>query len=728
MTLLSGILSILTAIWAVLREASPYLLVGLALAGVLNEFVDTHRILGMMGGRTWKSILVATILGAPLPLCSCGVLPAAVSLRRKGASRGATLAFVVSTPETGVDSLFLTWGLLGPLFALIRAIVGMIMGVLVGGATMWQGHDASGEPSASLPATEPDEHADSTGPLGKRLRQAARHGFVELFGDLAFWLLLGFVASGIVMALLPEGFFASFLPNEWLSFLAMAVLGAFTYVCASASTPLAAAMIAGGLNPGAAIVFLLTGPATNPATLLIVGRHFGRRTVAIYLSTVFAASFGAGLVLNRVLPTTATMTPPPASSGWRTLIEVSSAIVLLVLTVFVLRRRGIRGDLRDLAGQARDVTRALRAVRWGRLAGRVGLVGAALALAFWLSSAFFRVRPGERAVVRLLGRVRSADVGPGLHVAAPAPFGRVELVAADAIRTTEIGFRAPPFSTQSGPVSASVFPAASPSFSREIPRLPFESQFVTGDENVIEATAVVQYRVRDVALYRLGSERADGTVWALARSILVREMGRLPVDAVYSTARGQIEMESLQELRRALAAARTGLEPLGLRLLYVHAPDDVHQAFRDVASAAEDSATSRNLALVESEGSIREARAQSGRLVLEADGTRFGMVDRARGAAAAFVGIRREYERAPGPTRLRLYLETAERVLAPVRKWIKPAGARGLELWLSGGETVATVPGSLVPQPPSETGGAGVPPSSAPMLPVIPALPPPQPQ
>jgi HflK protein len=614
-------------------------------------------------------------------------LPAAVSLRRKGASRGATLAFLVSTPETGIDSLFLTWGLLGPLFALVRAGIGMAMGVLVGGAAMLRGDPESDDFSAipSSTAERSDEQVGSGDALPKRLRRAMRYGFIDLFGDLAFWLLLGFLASGVLMALLPEGFFARFLPSEPISFLAMAVAGAMTYVCASASTPLAAAMVAGGLNPGAALVYLLTGPATNPATLLIVGRLFGRRTVAIYLGTVFAASLGAGFIVNRFLP----VAPPPPqpamlTSFLRAVIETSSAVALLALTAFVLRQRGIRRDVLDLIGQAREAGRAVSGMRWRPFLLRAGWVASGFVLVLWLSSSFFRVRPGERAVVRLLGRVESVEIGPGLHVAAPPPFGRVELVAADAVRTAEIGFRAPPFSTDVGTSkSSSLFPSASPSFSSEIPRLPFESQFVTGDENVIEVTAVVQYRVQDVALFRLASERAETTVSPIVRSLLLEEIGRLPVDAIYSTARGTVEAETLRRLRQALEKARTGLEPLGVRLLYVHAPDDVHQAFRDVASSVEDSATSRNLALVESEGSVREARAQAGRLVLEADGSRVDVVERSKGATASFLDIRREYDRAPESTRLRLYLETVERALAPLNKWIKPSGVRGLELWLS---------------------------------------------
>jgi HflK protein len=716
LSLILGVLAILTSIWIVLREASPYVLAGLAVAGLLHEFVDTRRITAAMGGKAWKSVFVATFLGAPLPFCSCGVLPAAVSLRRKGAGRGATIAFLVSTPETGIDSLFLSWGLLGPLFALVRAVTGLLMGILAGGVAMLRGGPETDDslPILSATAPPPDEPGDPGDALTRRLARAMRHGFIELFGDIAFWLLLGLVASGVLVALLPEMFFARFLPNEPISFLVMAAAGAATYVCSSASTPLAAAMVAGGLNPGAALVYLLTGPATNPATLLIVGRMFGRRTVAVYLGTVFAASLGAGVLVNRFLPATAplpqTTTPTGLLGG---LVGFVSAVSLLALTVFVLRRRGIRRDIRDLIGQTRAIGRSLRRIRWRPFLWRAACVAGALVALLWLSSSFFRVRPGERAVVRLLGRVESAGIGPGLHVAAPAPFGRVELVASDAVRTAEIGFRAPPLSPAAGaPRTPPVFPGTSPSFSPGVARLPFESQFVTGDENVIEVTAVVQYRIWSAPLFLVSSERAEASVASFARALLVEEIGKLPVDAVYSSARGQVESGVLLRLRQDLENARTGLEPLGVRLLYVHAPDDVHQAFRDVASAAEDSATARNTALVESEGSVRQARAEAARSVLAAEAARLEIVERSRGAVAAFVQIQREYGRAPEATRLRLYLETAERALAPLNKWIKPAGVHGLELWISRSAAAA-------PNFPSSSGGK----DSFPTL-LIPTIPP----
>lgn len=726
MTLFERAVAVFAAAWTVLREGSPYLLAGLVLAGLLHEFVDTRRIAAAMGRRGWRSILIATMFGAPLPLCSCGVLPAAVSLRRKGASRGATLAFMVSTPETGVDSLSLTWGLLGPFFTVVRAAVGMIVGLAVGMVVMLRGGPEKDLDSFGAEAAHDENTADEEQSIGRRFRRALRYGFVDLFGDLALWLLVGFLASGLVKALLPEQFFAGVLGAEWVSFLAMAAFGALTYVCASASTPLAAAMVAGGLNPGAALVFLLTGPATNAATVLVVGRLFGKRVVAIYLGTVVATSFAAGFVLNRIVPI-GSVAPGQASSvsALRGLVESASAIVVLALAAFVLRRNGVRREVGELIGGGRAAIRALRGIRWRRIVRRAAWCAAAGALAWWLSTSLYRVRPGQRAIVRLFGRLEPMEIPPGLHVAVPPPFGRIDIVAVDAIRTAEIGFRAPPLAAVGDSSRPPVFPPASPSFSNEIPRLPFESQFVTGDENVIEVTAVVQYRILDAARFRVGSERGESIVAPIARALLLEEIGRLPVDAIYSSARGAVETETLARLHDALARIGSGLEPLGVRLLYVHAPDDVHPAFRDVASSAEDSLTSRNLALAESERSVRDARAEAGRLVLEAEAARIEMVERAKGATGSFVAIRQEYLHAPESTRLRLYLETVERALAPLNKWIRPAGGRGLELWISRDARPAAAPAA---PPDGDSFTFSTPPPPIEVAPPIPTVPPNSPQ
>jgi membrane protease subunit HflK len=216
-------------------------------------------------------------------------------------------------------------------------------------------------------------------------------------------------------------------------------------------------------------------------------------------------------------------------------------------------------------------------------------------------------------------------------------------------------------------------------------RIPEETQFLTGDENVIEVVAVVHYRVADPALFRFGVDRAEPAVRDLARAFLVEEVGRTPIDAIYTSERGTVERKVLEALGRSPVLKETGLSPVDVRLLFVHAPDDVHGAFRDIASAAEDRTTARNMAFVEAEGALGQARGQVAKTLAEADSERTRVVEHAKGDAAAFVPLAREVSAAPRTSRTRLKLEALERVLPGVPKLIRPDPRRapGFELWVT---------------------------------------------
>jgi membrane protease subunit HflK len=264
-------------------------------------------------------------------------------------------------------------------------------------------------------------------------------------------------------------------------------------------------------------------------------------------------------------------------------------------------------------------------------------------------------------------------------------MGRVDLVATSAVRTVEVGYRTMP---DPGPLPAAPpsFPAPTPGFGGpRTARILEGSSFIAGDETVVAVTAVIQYQVADAARYQLGIDRPDALLRGVARAALVEVVARTSIDALYSSARGEVEAAVLASLRSSPTVGAIGVRPLSLSLLYVHAPDDVHAAFRDVASAAEDRATIRNKALVEAEGAVRLARGEAARRVAEAESYRVQQVERARGNAAAFVPLAREDRRASAVTRDRLYLEAMERVLGRLPKLIKPGPrkAPGLELWVT---------------------------------------------
>lgn len=331
-------------------EAAPFLLVGLVVAGLVHEFLDTGSIVRALGGRDLRSILTATFLGAPLPLCSCGVLPAALSLRRKGASREATVAFLISTPETGMDSIALTYGLLGPWMAIARPVAAMATAVTAGVLSLFQPPPDAGSAGAVEPPACEDAHdhpaaagASRLEPLLRRAARGIRYGFVVLLADLTFWLVVGFLVTGIVAATLPGDFFARVLPRGVASLFVMGLLGMPTYVCASASTPVAAAMLAKGLSPGAALVFMLTGPATNASTLGMVARLFGRRFIVTYVAAVFGVAIASGWCLNLLLRSVpmgaGRVTTGPETGSW---VQVVCGLALMILIAGNLQRTWTR--------------------------------------------------------------------------------------------------------------------------------------------------------------------------------------------------------------------------------------------------------------------------------------------------------------------------------------------------------------------------------------------------
>jgi len=290
--------NILTEAWNVTAVMAPYLLLGFFVAGVLGAFVPVSFIENHLGKRGLWQIVKASLLGVPIPLCSCSVIPVTASLRRHGATKGAAISFLTSTPQTGVDSIAATWGLLGPLFAVFRTAVAFITGVICGAAV-----EAFTPPSEDSGSECADEHCPSCHPKSgmNKWKQVFTYGFGTLPRDIGRALLIGIIISGLLGALVPEDFFTRYLSSEWLSMLAVMALGIPLYVCSTGSIPIALAMIGMGLSPGAALVFLITGPATNAATIATVFQTMGRRAVLIYLATLSTCSLAAGWLLNRII-------------------------------------------------------------------------------------------------------------------------------------------------------------------------------------------------------------------------------------------------------------------------------------------------------------------------------------------------------------------------------------------------------------------------------------------
>jgi uncharacterized protein len=289
--------------WTVLGDMSPYLLFGFLMAGVLSicispEFIERH-----LGGRGFGPVLKAALLGVPLPLCSCGVIPVAASFRRHGASRAATTSFLLSTPQTGIDSILVTYALLGTAFAIYRPIVALATGLL-GGLLVMAFAGSNGSHGNGV-EEKPECHESCCSGEGAGTNVACRalkYGFVTLPRDIGLPLLVGVVIAGAITAFVPANQWKPYLGGGVLSIVLMMALGIPLYVCASASVPIAAGLIHLGASPGAVLAFLIAGPASNASTIATVWKLLGRRTVFLYLLTIAVSAVGAGMLLDWLMP------------------------------------------------------------------------------------------------------------------------------------------------------------------------------------------------------------------------------------------------------------------------------------------------------------------------------------------------------------------------------------------------------------------------------------------
>ncbi|WP_243312528.1 permease [Fundidesulfovibrio agrisoli] len=292
------ILHILTESWAVLLESAPFMLFGFFLAGLLKALVPPSLMTKHLGGTGLWPVLKAALVGVPIPLCSCGVLPAAAGLRDAGASKGAAAAFMISTPETGVDSIAVNWALLDPLMTIVRPVAAFVTGALAGVLVNRFAPDEAPAGARPRPLIPLDAFAVRKPPLLSRLRAGLEYAFGEMLSGIGRWFLLGVLVAGLIGAILPADGMERVLGTGLWPMLAMLALGIPLYVCATASTPIAAALAMKGLSPGAALVFLLAGPATNAAGITVVARMLGLRATGIYLACIAGCSLLFGLAVD----------------------------------------------------------------------------------------------------------------------------------------------------------------------------------------------------------------------------------------------------------------------------------------------------------------------------------------------------------------------------------------------------------------------------------------------
>lgn len=349
----------------IFNEAAIYILFGFIIAGLLKIALPTEKVFQYLGKKKTSSVVWASLLGIPIPLCSCAVLPTAISLKKQGASKGATLSFLISTPETGIDSISITYALIDPIMTIFRPISALVTALTAGITANYierktlEDDRPPVKEEVSACCDESCSCECSEIHSGGKFRQFMRYTFVDLLDDIVFWLILGIIVAGLISTTVPDNFFQSYIGSGLTSMIIMLIVSIPIYMCAASSTPIAAALILKGLNPGAALVFLLAGPATNIGTIAAVGKFLGKKIMIIYLGTIVSGSILLGFILNALY--SALDIIPAAIIGSAaellpTYLKLAGSIVLLLLIIRNLWHTGFKKALISLNGKLYDFT------------------------------------------------------------------------------------------------------------------------------------------------------------------------------------------------------------------------------------------------------------------------------------------------------------------------------------------------------------------------------------
>lgn len=324
----------------ILNEMSPYILLGFLIAGLLHVFVPSSMMSRHLSGNGWRPVVKAALFGIPLPLCSCGVLPTAVSLRRQGASKAASTSFLIATPQTGVDSIAATYSLLGLPFAIIRPVAALI-GAMIGGLSV--GYFAPDKTSNSHNiecACSDDER-----PQGfiAKIVEAIRFGLVDMVASVGKWLVIGLVVAALITIFVPDTLFLSLSKYPLPAMFAVVIVAIPMYICATGSIPIAMSLMMKGLSPGIAFVMLMAGPAANFASIMILNKTQGRRATAIYVISIVVTAIVFGLAIDTLmpvswfaLPSSSISTACHISASW---FDTACSILLIGLLIYAATRQ-----------------------------------------------------------------------------------------------------------------------------------------------------------------------------------------------------------------------------------------------------------------------------------------------------------------------------------------------------------------------------------------------------
>ncbi|MCM2680478.1 SO_0444 family Cu/Zn efflux transporter [Echinimonas agarilytica] len=307
-------------------DAAPYLLLGLVIAGLIKAFLPESWVRQQLAGKGSVPVAKAALLGAPMPLCSCSVIPVALGIRRNGASKGSTVSFLISTPETGVDSISLTYAMMGPVMAIVRPVAAVLTALSAGiwvnkteseqtvasSSTSSHGHShhssntscCASKTEAKEPPTSsccsPKNASGRTQSKTHKALSGIQYAFGQLFDDILLWLAVGLLIAAAVQTFVPTEWLATW-GSGWVAKGIMLVIGIPMYICASASTPIAAGLMLAGVSPGTVLVFLLAGPATNVSTIAVLRNELGNSVMWKYIITVMLGALLSGVLLDSML-------------------------------------------------------------------------------------------------------------------------------------------------------------------------------------------------------------------------------------------------------------------------------------------------------------------------------------------------------------------------------------------------------------------------------------------
>jgi HflK protein len=724
-----------TLIYLIFLETAPFIMIGLLLVGWMKILIPVGRIEQYLGQNNLKSAFYAALLGFPLPLCSCSVVPVTMGLREKKASRESLLSFMISAPETSLDTIIMSWGLLGPVLALVRPIVSFLSSLCAavfsiadrtdrasgkaenlhkepeGGVTDRNAFSDSGYHIVGLRglwrslkyscgrllsrARRPDrtggekESGDAV-PFGLLVHESLHYGFTYMMDNFSLWFIIGILTSALIGALVPSGWFSGIPGGQVTEILFILAISVPLYVCSFESTPIAAMLILKGLSPGAALVFLLAGPATNLTTIVMVRKFFGRRFLTLFLGGVATMAVIAGFCLNAVLGAVGIETvrnfivkPPAPLWHW---ISIVSAMVLLVLlglslarldwkeygkkTGYALARIGIL-ESADSTGAAGG--------RYRVNLKRIGSWALALLIAGYFLSGIYQVPPGSAGFRFTLGSLSRDPIPPGLHYRLPFPFQRTDIRHVDEVRTIEIGY------ALTDEVVARwkerMYPGATSgwhSFFTNTNINQEQSTYLLGDENQIEAKFSVHFRIVDPVSFYYRIEQADSVISRAVESVIRKKLAVLKIDDILTVDRSGMILEVLADAQGLLDDWTCGVRLLAVYLVDLHPPVEAVSSFRDIASAMEDMQTSIHHAYASREAAIPGARGTAERVIEEARSYREEQMNGATGKAEYFRTLSHSFRLHPAGNSLRMYMEVMETVLPGKRKIIVPSELRSL--------------------------------------------------